>query len=156
MTQHEDPNFNKVSDEEINNINSRIKDVYEFLEKTKELPKTVFAKNIGMTSSFQLQKIWDNKNLISTRNLFLLGKHYNININWVLSGQGAMLSTDKERKLNDKIKKLEHDKNEIAKAVLTQGIELIELKKQYNTLYSLIEKLNKGGVFDVKLDKKKL
>lgn len=147
---------NKISDKQINIINQRVKKVFLHLEKYQHIQKTEFARSIGMTTSFQLNKVWDNKNLISTRNLYFLEEVYKVNINWILTGKGDMFETDKEKEYEAKIAALEHDKNEILKALLQLKAEHDQLKKNYDDIFSLIEKLNNGGVFKVDLTKHSL
>lgn len=101
--------------------------------------RTAFAKAMGYSSTAQLSSTLDGEALISTKAVIELVKNFNVNPTYLFTGQGSMFLAEKEEidDLNEKISKLEQDKNEIIK----KALELAEMVK-------LLEKRN-GDLIDM-------
>ena len=101
--------------------------------------RTAFAKAMGYSSTAQLSSTLEGDALISTKAVIELVKNFNVNPTFLFTGQGSMFLAEKEEidELNNKITKLEQDKNEIVK----KALELAEMVK-------ILEKRN-GDLIDM-------
>lgn len=90
------------------------------VDRLKEIREKIFSTQLNMAKALSVSRQAVNEyergnNIIPTKALIILINDYNVNINWLLSGKGNMLLTDKEKasttqqiqELNDKIKELE-------------------------------------------------
>ena len=90
------------------------------IDRLKEIREKIFSTQLNMAKALNVSRQAVNEyergnNIIPTKALIILINDYNININWLLSGQGNMLLSDTEKastaqhiqELNDKIKELE-------------------------------------------------
>jgi len=93
------------------------------------IKRTAFAKAMGYSSTAQLSSTLEGEALISTKAVIELVKNFNVNPTYLFTGQGEMFLAEKEEigELKELVRKLEWDKNEMAKA-------LLKLNKMIKTL----------------------
>lgn len=100
------------------------------IDRLKEIREKIFSTQLNMAKALNVSRQAVNEyergnNIIPTKALIILINDYNININWLLSGQGNMLLSDTEKastaqhiqELNDKIKELEIE-NKVLKELI--------------------------------------
>lgn len=105
------------------NIGCRIKE----LRGCNSLSLTKLAKSIGISPG-NLSDIENNKNMPSTKAAILISEHFNVSLDWLLTGKGEMfLSSGNEPE----------DKQE-------DNSELLSLKKRYDQLERVYNDLKKS------------
>ena len=100
------------------------------IDRLKEIREKIFSTQLNMAKALNVSRQAVNEyergnNIIPTKALIILINDYNININWLLSGQGNMLLSDTEKintsqqiqELNNKIKELEIE-NKVLKELI--------------------------------------
>jgi plasmid maintenance system antidote protein VapI len=97
------------------------------------IKRTAFAKAMGYSSTSQLSATLDGEALISTKAVIELIKNFNVNPTYLFTGQGPMFLAEKEEvdELKEQIRKLEQDKNEMAKTVLKLN-EMVKTLEERN------------------------
>jgi transcriptional regulator with XRE-family HTH domain len=97
------------------------------------IKRTAFAKAMGYSSTAQLSSTLDGEALISTKAVIELVKNFNVNPTYLFTGQGPMFMAEKDEidELKEQIRKLEQDKNEMAKTVLKLN-EMVKTLEERN------------------------
>ena len=103
------------------------------------IKRTAFAKAMGYSSTSQLSATLEGDALISTKAVIELIKNFNVSPNYLFTGQGPMFLSGKDEvsQLQEQIRNLEQNKNELLK----KTIELAEMVK-------ILEKRN-GDLIDI-------
>lgn len=103
---------------------NRIKEIREKFFKTQANMAAILGVSRQAVNEYER-----GNNIIPTKALILLSSKYNININWLLTGQGNMLLSDDDKVNNDEL--------------IQQQDRIKELQAQVDLLKELLQSNNK-------------
>lgn len=104
---------------------NRIKEIREKFFKTQANMAAILGVSRQAVNEYER-----GNNIIPTKALILLSSKYNININWLLTGQGNMLLSDDDKVNNNELIQQQQDK-------------IKELQAQVDLLKELLQSNNK-------------